>query len=412
MRCCLFLWSLIPLILLGQAVSAAQPSLQAYQRRLEHFRGQIPALIRSADSFAAHAIEHPRALLNVAWRGQPSFSDELMSRAGGLAHAQPSQNREQFITREDVVLYSVRSWETHERLVRRELDAFRAQGWRVTLIASKAGMPDDIAVDFFIDNGAPDGGREHARVNLLANITLGWMWCGEYAAALSRRGKLPGILMTVAEGETADQHNNQFGLGEGQRTLIDCDTPIPAGRMADLYLQRVGRLVEDLNGEPTQTRIAQAADLIAQRMNAGRTVGLSGVNHLIFHEMYLDNRAPFKPIRPISRRAGDNPFARALKPGDLLVFIGYSGMNSRYHDFLTPIRAAQVELITSYVTAADPAMNAEGALVHIEQHWQLPDAELPLPGPPHRMAPVSGINAGLIHRMLDDAVYERLSRKE
>src|SRR5690606_3175472 len=85
MRCCLFLWSLIPLILLGQAVSAAQPSLQAYQRRLEHFRGQIPALIRSADSFAAHAIEHPRALLNVAWRGQPSFSDELMSRAGGLA---------------------------------------------------------------------------------------------------------------------------------------------------------------------------------------------------------------------------------------------------------------------------------------------------------------------------------------
>jgi hypothetical protein len=49
-----------------------------------------------------------------------------------------------------------------------------------------------------------------------------------------------------------------------------------------------------------------------------------------------------------------------------------------------------------------PENNGHGALAHIEQNWEYGDAVVPVPFPPGRIGPVSGLYQGLIYRILDE----------
>ncbi len=65
-------------------------------------------------------------------------------------------------------------------------------------------------------------------------------------------------------------------------------------------------------------------------------------------------------------------------------------------------------------SVAEELVNRSGGLVplaHIDQSWEIGDADVPLRGPSRKMAPISGLNAVLIQRMLDDEVATRLSQK-
>jgi hypothetical protein len=118
---------------------------------------------------------------------------------------------------------------------------------------------------------------------------------------------------------------------------------------------------------------------------------------------------------------GRNAFKQHLEPGDLLVWIAYMGMNSAYSDYDRRIQEAGLDLVTSYAQApadyktdipalADVHGQPANVLAHVDQPWELPDAEVPLPCPPGKMAPVSGICRTLVFRMLDDEVSGRLAR--
>jgi hypothetical protein len=104
-------------------------------------------------------------------------------------------------------------------------------------------------------------------------------------------------------------------------------------------------------------------------------------------------------------------FREKLKEGDLLVWFGYVGVSTPYEDYLGAIREAQLSLVTSYVKDGNANNNAPEALAHIEQHWSPPDAEVPVTFPPGRLAPVSGLDQGLLYRLLEDAVDKRLVQK-
>ena len=66
--------------------------------------------------------------------------------------------------------------------------------------------------------------------------------------------------------------------------------------------------------------------------------------------------------------------------------------------------------MTSYVTDANANNNAAEALAHIEQHRPVPDAEVPVAFPPGRLAPVSGLEQGLLYRLLESAVEKNLAQ--
>lgn len=393
------------LALVQLAGLAIQPALKAYQSRLPVLKKQIPAVVASAQHAAENNLQYPTALINMPYWEQVSFSEEMLNRAGGLAHAYCTEARPKLATEHDIVVLSVRSWEKDRETVLKRVKEYKAQGWTVTIIGSKAGKPADLGEDFFIDNGAPSEKAEHGRINVIANITLGWMWCCEYAAGMSRKGKFPAVLYSVAM-EGAAEYDAKIQSEQGRFTVEPCEQAIPAGRLAGLYLKRVEKLVKDCKSSKIQRQLAKAADVVAARLQAGETVGVAGLGHAILEEVKMDNRSPWKGFQAVG--SPKTAFKANLKPGELLVWIAYCGMNSAYDDYAKYIAEAGVDLVTCYAPDKEWAANAPQSLAHIDQCWALPDAEVPIPVFPHKMAPVSGINACLILRMLDDEVAKRL----
>jgi hypothetical protein len=86
-------------------------------------------------------------------------------------------------------------------------------------------------------------------------------------------------------------------------------------------------------------------------------------------------------------------------------------VNTRDYDFATPLDQTEADVILCIAPdVADPANNGPWAAGRVEQSWVLGDAEIPVPCPPGKMAPISGINAILLLRMIDDQVAELLNR--
>ncbi|HON05650.1 MAG TPA: hypothetical protein P5065_06610 [Candidatus Ratteibacteria bacterium] len=404
-------WSLLFLLLFPAFLFAGiQSSLAEFEARIPKISSQIPQIIKSAEFAAGCVLKKPDTLINVPYNEQKSFSEEMINRAGGLSNIYPSESpdRVRFVTDHDIVLYSVRSWETDAETAIKRLNEYKEKNWKVILIASKKGMPSKLKYDFFIDNGAPSGKAIYGRINILANITIGWMWCCEYVSAMTRKGKIPGILISISL-EESTEHNKKIQTPEGRLWIGDCPEKIPAGKLVNIYLERVKKLVFDLKSEKIQKQIDYASDIIASRMAEGKRVGISGVGHVIIDEVKRDLKAPwigFQAVGQVGRRR--NAFSKYLQPGDLLVWIAYIGLNSKYVDFGRYIKEANLELITCFAPDLDdPSVNKTG-IAHIDQCWAKGDAEVPLPCHPWKMAPVSGINSGLILRMLDDSVSKKL----
>lgn len=394
--------------------SSLQPALRDFADRLPHVRAQAPDVTAAAEASAHRVIENPQALLHVPYTELTGLGDELTNRAGGLANALPLASRRRHATDHDIVLLSVRAWDTDGDVMLEKLADYRERGWMITLIASEAGRPDDLEVDFFIDNGAPSGASEHGRVNVLINTALGWMWTCEYVSAMTRQGKLPGILISIGiPGGSA--HDRRIQTREGRLQLSETDVAIPEGELALMYLGRLHRLVADLASPPRQRQIETAADITADYLDRERNVVVSGVGHLITGEQDKEYHSPFhgRHFAHVNRGRLEQDFNQ----GDLLIWIGYSGgVNSTYHDFASRITEAQLDVITCYTP--DPRLDEPDLgdigepRAHIDQSWAIGDTEVRMAVTPGHMAPISGINALLILRMLDDEVAQRLSAAE
>lgn len=391
-------------LLLAQAALAGQPALTAYQARLAVLRAQVPAVTASAQGAAELVLAQRDTRLSFPYWEQMSFAEEMCNRAGGLALSQTLDDDESDATR--IVILSVRSWAQQADRIRERVRFYTAKGWTVTVIGSAAGRPKNLGAAFFIDNGAPSGAATLGRINVLANVTLGWMWCCEYAAALSRHGKFPPILQSVHV-PGAMEFDARIQSRPGRVSLLDCPTAIPAGQLAGVYLDRLDKLVGDLNSPVIQGQLGTAAGLIADRLAAGGRVGIAGMGHIIIEEVMVDHATPWVGIRGVGNP--DLVMPAHLRPGDLLIWMSYCGMNSPYDDYAKYIKQAKVDLVTCF--APDPEWSKDRPAetkAHIDQSWTLPDAEVPIPLFPNYMAPISGINVTLITRMLDDEVSARL----
>jgi hypothetical protein len=385
------------------------PVLDAYKSRLALSEKQLPLITQAAEAAAARMLKNPRALINVPYYEQAGFAEEFVNRAGGLANAMPEESRPQDTTPDDIVLFSVRSWEKGWPKCRDFLAERQKKGWLVILFASKTGAPENLPADFLIDNGAASGAETEAAINTAANVTNGWLWCCEYVAALTRGGKFPGILKSIML-PGADDFDRLIQSPKGRHWLDDWDPEkgLPAGSLSQAYLKNVKEVVASLESERIRGEIEKAADLVSRRLADGKTVGVTSCTHLLTDEVFQPSRTPWKPFgssgAPLATAFTDN-----VKQADLLLFFGYVGLSTPAEDFGRSIREARVDFIASAIEdQATPSNNPTDALVWIEQSWKMGDAVVPIPFPPKVMASVSGINSGLIFWMLDDAVAEKL----
>lgn len=400
-----------------------QQVLVDYAARLPHLREQIPAIVEAAEAAAARVAAHPETrLLLPGGRERSWFSNEFMSRAGGLANAWYRVERRQPFRAGDVILVAPDAWANADESFATELAEYKDGGAIVILFASKADLPEGIAYDFLIDNGAASGDAAHRPVNVIASVTLGWMWTCEYAAALSRLGKAPGILWTKAHVEGI-AHNEPLQTDEGRIWLGETDMAVAPRVLSHQYLEYVMRLIEKLRSSAFQAQLDNAADLIARRLAEGKTVWLSGTGHAVPHDMNMeDGVAPWTHVyrSAMPRRSRRDLF----KKGQLFVWIGYMGyvgLKRGGVDFIDHFEERGVDMIIS--EAAPPARDSKpevawdifredpqpGTVVAtLDQFWGLPDAEVTVPWAPGFMAPISGINGLLLYRMLDAEVAARV----
>ncbi|MAE60128.1 MAG: hypothetical protein CMJ49_02100 [Planctomycetaceae bacterium] len=111
------------------------------------------------------------------------------------------------------------------------------------------------------------------------------------------------------------------------------------------------------------------------------------------------------------------------RPGDLFFWLAFNGVSIWWYpddgpsqlfiDYDTPLRASKLDVITCFAhDPLHPKNNGDYALAHIEQNWNYGDSTVPVPFPPGRIAPISGLYQSLLYRMLDDKVDAQLTGPE
>ena len=407
MICCL------PLRAVGQSAVMTE-----YRHRLELVRRQIPQITMTAEAVAKRWVEKKQVLLHYPFGGDTSdFTMENIARAGGLDNAQPNTVRVEMRSANDVIVVGPRSWEKGAAFLQKELPKAREQGWLIVVFGSKQGLPDGLPVDFLIDNGAAGGGEDEAAVNQIVNMTNGWIWQCELTAALTRLGRRPGILRGMPL-PGAQTHNQEYQVVVPK--LYPCDTPIPAGSLANSYLQQIERELTSLEGKSTQDQLDRAADIAVAHVKAGKTLWATSFTHVLDGEVFCDNLSPIKAFRGISCGEHGETFTQNLKPGDLLLFFGEWTLNIPWRDYLKLIRSTGADYIVSYRVGTEPTEPYEGvadfydqkvndAQMVLEQQWPFDNAAVPIPFPPGNMAPVSGVYVCLQYRMLDEKIAGKLA---
>ena len=388
--------------MLSICLAFVAPILTALDGRLATMEREIQSVTAAAEATVARMKASPNAVIEVPRQWCWGFHQEMVGRAGGLAQiGNPDIDQP-----EDIVLFAVRSWEHFGPKAAELLRGWKAQGKLVVAIGSAQGKPADFTPDFFIDNGAPDGSRAHAAANAIANVVLGWAFCLEYAAAWSREGHFPAVWRTVA-GDDCWAVNAGIFSPDGRVRLYACDTKIAAGTLASVYLNRYRRRLIDLGSKACADQVEHAAELVADRLAAGKRAAFSSIGHLILYEATEDLVSPmFGFVGTGAFRS--RVFPLALGKGDLLVWLGYTSANTRWADYLSPIRAAGADIVFSAAPTLPPQPPPEGTIAQVAQYWLLPDAEVAIPAPPGMMAPLSEVDRCVLMRLIDAAVAQKL----
>lgn len=405
--------------------------LAAYEERLRTVRKNIPQITRLAEKAAQAWVKHERLYIGVEYDknvNSHDFSLELWSRAGGLENVTSGLMRgiAGQLTGHDFVLYGICSWETTSEWLAGKNEVYKTLGWTPVAFASKQGMPKELVSlgVTCIDNGAPNGSDEYGALNGLVNVTNGWIWCCELVAALTREGKHPAVLRSaVLPGAT--KHNDSVNHPDFESTLYPCDVSIPAGKLAEEFMTAVEKAVESLKGDITQAQLGKAADIAVERIQKGRTVWVTSFTHYLLANVERYNRAPVKSYYCLY--ADEEFFREKMKPGDLVFLWGEWTMQLQRTDeagkkwqYVAPIKAAGADYIPSYRRLQKGETLEEypfeddpsDALMVLDQDWPFDGAVVEIPFAPGKMAPVTGIYSGLLYRMLDEAMSERLAKQE
>ena len=254
---------LLASLVTSAAVSATSPSAVFVAETfaaVERLDAAIPALTASAEQAAERIWRNPHASIEVPRKPQWGFAEELWERAGGLAQMADGA----FDTPDNVVLLS-------------------------SGVKAPAEARGKLIVSF------PAAGTDD-RVNAVTDIVYGWLWCCEYAAALTRRcGRFP----AVTRGLLADDSWIVNGCAWNPHNvprLLPCPERIPAGKLARAYLCKAKALLKTMDGPATRAAVSRAAAEIRAALDGGHQVGIAGLGHPIIIECTRELKSRMKGI--------------------------------------------------------------------------------------------------------------------
>src|SRR5690606_1943135 len=106
---------------------------------------QLPAIVDAAEAAATRVTSHPQTRIILPGdKSRAWFTEEFMSRAGGLANAWVRAEGRTLFREGDIILVAADHWGTLGEAFVTELAGYKEGGAIVIVFGSKVGMPDGL----------------------------------------------------------------------------------------------------------------------------------------------------------------------------------------------------------------------------------------------------------------------------
>jgi len=250
----------------------------------------------------------------------------------------------------------------------------------------------------------PDGTRA-GQGNALANALNAWAFLGELTAALSRRGKMPVLLMSHSL-PNSDAWNTRY---RGKTNFHDDlqMKPIPAGTVSREYLRQIRDLVNTFAATQGPA-IDQAAGLIVEELQQGRKTVVAQTGHTTFELVgKYEDAAWAQPVVFYGTTGRMKQYHELTADGALVLRLGYSGMEPALAD-LPRQKKQRVMIITSNHDARPEYKVPDDYAPVIDMGWDFGDACVQIDGYPNRVFPPSGVMQMVAYEAVNVEVLARI----
>jgi len=329
--------------------------------------------------------------INNEWGG---FATEAYGRAGGLTKIFQLPAKVKLSDR-DIVL--VGTLELNPDAQYELLNALKNMGALLIVFGSRNSRAAGLA-DYLIDNGLGPGtvpvvrtasGKMTGPVAGIANIIHMWVFTAEYAAALTRSGKMPSMWqsMFVPGAARRNKRVNEFTF-HPDITI----SPVPPGILGKQYIDSVKSFLEGIKTDEMDA-FFEAGKLCAETITSGKKVTASLIGHFMASQQRM-------PEYPNIFTVNDNEFGSGhlkgvLSQGDIWLHVGYS-----YYPLQELQSAREAGAQTICVFTPGPSVIGEGPPVtpdktlidvYIDPYWKHGDAVVEIPGYDIKVIPPSGV---------------------
>lgn len=267
-----------------------------------------------------------------------------------------------------ILLLPILSWEISGFAASMLVERAQSAGRSVIIIGSLAGTPDSPLLRRVVPNGAPNGSREHATINEVANLVATWALYAEFVASATRHGWQPGIYVSHLVPRADDSNYKiRFHTPPGARAV----TPIPAGLLGNQYLDRIDSLLTLAAKPRHQAMVARAADSLRAQRTAGRRLFAAACAYYLQTSLPGDSLAsPFRAVRA-QWETVQPLLARGARAGDVVLWFGYGGYDCPHVEASYPLQQAGFKVVA--VSDQLPAQLPANVLAPVPLSWHLPE---------------------------------------
>ena len=421
---------------LSQKAPVAAAYLEYLRESLAALREQIPHISDVADSSAVRFIRS-EALVRI--RAQTNFASELGGRAAGLGITTPSGSSEADHP-DAITLVAYAPNISNENRVG---ETANAKGYRILFAA-----PEQLAavsrrsrrkfranyfsavIDNFTGSRPPFefNGNQIASSSLM-NIANGWIYTGEFTAALTRLGKMPVFYLSFAidgrnDYERAGKYSRELspGLPYGPMKafhddVIISDTlqagtemmvvpPLARGRLGGEYLDQLDEyLVDYLGGR--SGHLEQILERATEIKKSGHEVFFTSIGHTFPAEIPRKQRS--RGVMHVISQGWNKDDYKGQRPGsdDLMIVFGMPTYPAARSQFARENGVHLIMLSTEKPTDREPDEYDTDRFLWLETPWPLEDGAIEIPGYDIKVLPVTGFMNGALFWALALELYTR-----
>lgn len=215
-----------------------------------------------------------------------------------------------------------------------------------------------------------------------------WTLTGEIVGALTRLGKMPPLWQSVMVPGGRDRNAPHLKL-EWEPGTWQPQKPMLVGRE---FLAIIATDLRRLKATQ-QENLATAGKLAAQTRQQGHTVWYAALGHQPPELPTL----PGDPQMATPLTVPAAKLAETVKPGDLILYVGYY---EPYDDYVNLAQAAGAKIVTVVSGTPEQPAAAMGADLNIDACWEYGDAAVAIPGYDIKFLPPSGFIAAAAYYML------------